>query len=54
MRGGQLTGYFTVQNLTNAQSDIYTTSGSVGLSYPIPFGQDLMGRYFTIGVRASL
>ncbi|HET7086236.1 MAG TPA: TonB-dependent receptor [Rhizomicrobium sp.] len=52
--GGQFTGYFTVQNLTNAQSDIYTTSGSVGLTYPIPFGQDLIGRYFTIGVRASL
>jgi iron complex outermembrane receptor protein len=52
--GGQFTGYFTVQNLTNAQSDVYTTSGSVGLSYPIPFGQDLMGRYFTVGVRASL
>ncbi|HUE63670.1 MAG TPA: TonB-dependent receptor [Rhizomicrobium sp.] len=52
--GGQYTGYFTVQNLTNAQSDIYTTSGSVGLTYPIPFGQDLIGRYFTIGIRASL
>ncbi len=52
--GGQFTGYFTVQNLTNAQSDVYSTSGSVGLTYPIPFGQDLMGRYFTIGIRASL
>jgi iron complex outermembrane recepter protein len=52
--GGQYTGYFTVQNLTNAQSDVYTTSGSVGLTYPIPFGQDLMGRYFSIGIRASL
>jgi iron complex outermembrane recepter protein len=52
--GASYTGYFTVQNLTNAQSDIYTTSGSVGLAYPIPFGQDLMGRYFTVGIRASL
>ena len=51
---GQYTGYFTVQNLINAKSDIYTTSGSVGLAYPIPFGQDLIGRYFTIGIRASL
>jgi outer membrane receptor protein involved in Fe transport len=54
MDGGQFTGYLTVQNLINAQSDVYTTSGSVGLTYPIPFGQDLMGRYFTIGLRANL
>jgi hypothetical protein len=52
--GGTYTGYFTVQNLTNAQSDISTNSGSVGLTYPIPFGQDLIGRYFTIGIRANL
>ena len=52
--GGQYAAYFTVQNATNAQSDVYTTSGSVGLTYPIPFGQDLMGRYFTIGVRATM
>jgi hypothetical protein len=54
MGGGQYAGYFTVQNLTNSQSDIATNSGSVGLTYPIPFGQDLIGRYFTIGIRASL
>ena len=52
--GGQYAAYLTVQNATNAQSDVYTTSGSVGLTYPIPFGQDLMGRYFTIGIRAAM
>ncbi len=52
--GGSYTGYFTVQNLTNAGADIYTTSGSVGLNFPIPAGEDLMGRYFTIGLRANL
>ena len=35
--GGQYAAYLTVQNATNAQSDVYTTSGSVGLTYPIPF-----------------
>ena len=51
--GGQYTGYFTVQNLTNSQSDVYVTSGAVGLRYAIPFGQDLIGRYYTIGLRAN-
>jgi len=51
---GKFTTYFTVQNLANAQSDIYPTSSSIGLNYPIPSGQDVMGRYFTIGLRANL
>ena len=52
--GGKYDAYLTIQNLTNAQSDVFVTSGSVSLNYPIPFGQDIMGRYFTIGIRASL
>jgi hypothetical protein len=43
-----------VQNLINAQADVYPQAGSVGLYYPVPAGEDVMGRYFTLGFRAKL
>jgi len=53
--------YITVQNLFNSLAPLdATTSGAPGIYYPVPGGQgggtgaDIMGRYFTIGIRASL
>ncbi|MDR3527420.1 MAG: TonB-dependent receptor [Rhizomicrobium sp.] len=44
----------SAQNLFNAQPGLYPFSGSVGLVYPVAPEQDIMGRYITLGVRASL
>jgi len=53
--GGQnLTGFLNVSNLFNVQGGIFQTpgyTGSPGLNYPIGPGADLIGRYFTIGLR---
>ncbi|HEY4077827.1 MAG TPA: TonB-dependent receptor [Rhizomicrobium sp.] len=53
--------YVTVQNLFNSLAPLDpTTSGAPGIYYPVASGQsggadaDIMGRYFTIGVRANL
>lgn len=46
--------YLTVQNIFDAQADIYPFSGSVGLLYPVAPEGDVMGRYFTLGIRANL
>jgi outer membrane receptor protein involved in Fe transport len=46
--------YFTVQNAFNAKPDIVPSGGSVGLVYPVPSNQDIMGRYYTVGVRARM
>jgi outer membrane receptor protein involved in Fe transport len=54
-------GYFTVQNVFNKLAPLDpTVSGAPGIYYPVANGQsggsgaDIMGRYFTIGIRASL
>ncbi|HEY2011418.1 MAG TPA: TonB-dependent receptor [Rhizomicrobium sp.] len=59
--GDTYSAYFTVQNLFNALAPLDpTTSGAPGIYYPVANGQsggsdaDIMGRYFTIGLRASL
>ena len=51
-KGGATTAYVTVQNAFNAKPEIVPLAGSIGLTYPVPPGQDIMGRYYTIGVRA--
>jgi outer membrane receptor protein involved in Fe transport len=43
--------YFTVQNVLNAKPEITPLGGSVGIEYPVPAGYDIMGRYFTVGLR---
>ncbi len=49
------TGYLTIQNLFNARAPLVPNgSGSPGLLYPVANGGDVMGRYFTIGLKASL
>jgi iron complex outermembrane receptor protein len=50
--GADSSAYFTVQNLFNSRPDIVPASGSVGIVYPVPGGYDIMGRYYTIGVRS--
>jgi outer membrane receptor protein involved in Fe transport len=52
MGGGTISPYLSIQNLFNAQPDILPASGSIGLNYPVPANTDIMGRYFTMGVKA--
>jgi outer membrane receptor protein involved in Fe transport len=48
------TAYFTVQNVFNTLAPVVQNqSGSPGLLYPVATGMDVMGRYFTIGLRGS-
>jgi hypothetical protein len=44
-----------VQNVFNTLAPlVQNQSGSPGLLYPVTTGMDVMGRYFTIGLRGSL
>jgi len=55
--GADLTGYFVVQNLLNAQP-AYIPNGTIGQWYPTFTSgysvQSAMGRYFTVGLKANL
>jgi iron complex outermembrane receptor protein len=51
--GADLTAYLTVQNIANAQPALLGSS-TIGEFYPTPAGQDIRGRYFTIGLKANL
>jgi outer membrane receptor protein involved in Fe transport len=60
MAGADMSGYFVVQNLLNAQP-AYVPNGTIGQIYPTAqtgFNgysvQSPMGRYFTVGLRANL
>jgi iron complex outermembrane receptor protein len=53
MGGADMTAYFNVQNFFNAKGQVYENSAVQGIHYPIPAEEDIMGRYFTIGVRAK-
>lgn len=46
--------FLSIQNIFNAQGEAYPFRGSVGLLYPVSPDQDIMGRYFTAGLRARL
>ena len=52
--GFDMTGYFNVQNVFNAKGQVYENSAVQGIHYPIPSEEDIMGRYFTLGIRARL
>lgn len=52
--GFNTTAYFNVQNFFNAKGQVYENSAVQGIHYPIPAEEDIMGRYFTIGVKANL
>jgi iron complex outermembrane receptor protein len=47
--------YFSVQNIGDANPPIVTgSSANPGAGIPTPAGEDIMGRYFTMGLRGSL
>jgi outer membrane receptor protein involved in Fe transport len=52
--GFDVTGYFNIQNFFNAKGQVYENSAVQGIHYPIPSEEDIMGRYFTLGVRANM
>jgi outer membrane receptor protein involved in Fe transport len=53
--GSEMELYFSVQNIGNQVPPIVTgSSGNPGAGIPTPPGEDVMGRYFTIGVRGNL
>jgi hypothetical protein len=52
--GTNLTGFLNISNLFNVQGGIYQIAaytGSPGLNYPVGPGADIIGRYFTLGLR---
>jgi iron complex outermembrane receptor protein len=49
----ETTFYLTIENALNTVPPLYVTSTSVGLQLPVQGGYDIMGRYFTLGVRAQ-
>jgi outer membrane receptor protein involved in Fe transport len=57
MEGADMTAYFVIQNLFNAQP-AYVPNGTIGQWYPVYTSgystQSPMGRYFTLGIRTSL
>jgi len=52
--GGEFSAYLVVQNLIGAEPDLVPSMTNIGLNYPVAPGQDTIGRYFTIGLRANL
>ena len=52
--GGTFAPFFTIENLFNKKPPIVGNgSSTVGLFYPTAGGFDVIGRYFTAGVRAQ-
>ena len=51
--GYDMTGYFNIQNFFNYRGQVYENSAVQGINYPIPSEEDIMGRYFTFGLRAN-
>jgi iron complex outermembrane receptor protein len=49
----RMSAYLVVQNLVNARPDLVPSMTNIGLNYPVAPGQDIVGRYFTIGLRAN-
>lgn len=48
------TAYLAVQNLFNANPPLAPFAGGVGIYYPVPINYDIMGRYFTVGLRLKM
>ena len=52
-----VTGFLNVQNLFDVQPDVLQVpgyTGSPGMNYPVVPYQDLIGRYFTVGLRFKM
>jgi outer membrane receptor protein involved in Fe transport len=57
MAGVPVTGFFNIQNLFDKDPDILQApgyTGSPGMNYPVVPYEDLIGRYFTVGVRFQM
>ena len=52
--GTKFTPYLNVQNVFNAKGEVYSNSAVQGIWYPVSQDDDVMGRYFTIGVRVRM
>jgi hypothetical protein len=55
--GAPLTGYLNIGNLFDAQPGIFQVpsyTGSPGMNYPVVPYEDIIGRYFTLGVRFKM
>ena len=52
--GSSMQAYFNVQNAFNSIPPDVTGSNSNPGGINVPQGEDLMGRYFTIGIRGNL
>ena len=50
----KVTPYLNVQNVFNAKGEVYSTSAVQGIWYPVSQDDDVMGRYFTVGVRVRM
>lgn len=50
--GSESTAFFTVENLFNTVPEVSPGSGSIGIGYPVPNGFNVLGRYFTVGLRS--
>jgi iron complex outermembrane recepter protein len=46
--------YLNVQNIFNNKGVLDTNTAVQGITYPVPADDDIMGRYFTLGVRLRL
>jgi outer membrane receptor protein involved in Fe transport len=54
MGGTDLSAYFVVQNALNTVPPLYISSANTGYDPMAINGESIMGRYFTIGIRANL
>jgi iron complex outermembrane receptor protein len=51
--GHRFESFVSIENLFDKKPDLFTTtSGSPGYAYPAPADQDVVGRFFTTGLRA--
>ncbi len=46
--------FISVENIFNKASPVYTLQANPGYAYPVFSGDDIVGRYFTAGVRMKL
>jgi hypothetical protein len=54
LTGVPVQGFFNIQNLFDKDPDVLQApgyTGSPGMNYPVVPYEDLIGRYFTVGVR---
>lgn len=50
--GGKLFPFVNVQNLFDKHPPLVPIATGIGIQYPVPNGYDIIGRYFTFGIRS--